>query len=811
MPGTKFTNAQLAILEKALPEYREISGKNKKSQKDTIATPMAKLTVSVKNWLANRARAHKTEDAFFKKISWYSVFLSMKSEDIKKEAAKLTSIAPGMPGYVSFHRKAASTLTSQVTAEEMEEYQSLAEEWNTKGVPKDVQMKEIQRHLAPFLWQLTESMFGRFGIRMIMLWGYENDQGVIVQGHHDHNDRLDGPAFTKTHKDWLDEPIGANWQGYLVNVFKGASADAPVHSTKDPLRVLGSAKAKVPWKQIHGDLSQFVDPDGDFLPDDVVIQDPSHMLQDHVTRILHHWKARQDAASADVTFKFKASLAPSSAQEATQKETPRKPCGAVALPSPPETDRSPRPTKTKQKLSKSTVIPTSTPSRQSSDDDSDGDDAEALPSLPARQRSTKAGSPGSLHHAHEDFEHQIEFLKTLSDETDFKDMVQKLCLALANETKLDIKIPGNVNWNHKSFSLGPASHKWSLVHIELFGADIFCQFGKPQGQPSLLRYALFAGMLLRDHDVLSGKVDLTDTYPSIPKGLKGAGKVIATEAIDNHILPWCHQVAQLLQEVRSKSILARPLGSPADAKGSWVKTQEFLFSLSSQADYRKLVMRLDMLEDGDEHIGDSIPSEFSWDSKLHHVGEDIHRWPHTWLKKILKVKTSPTNGPTHRRDFMALHTMFLGMILRGIQMSKSINKVTCAYPSIPAGIINTGVSAADINTMYEWCTARSLEIKLPLPKTSRSAHRVSVVITKSAPGQDTMSSPLVKIGPPGGIHCRIRSSGVPGVTAKRRRESVDSNDSDRVPKQARQRDDHVRAGDSASAASKSRHRTRGHV
>ncbi|KIJ59560.1 hypothetical protein HYDPIDRAFT_33090 [Hydnomerulius pinastri MD-312] len=320
MPGTKFTNAQLAILEKALPEYREISGKNKKSQKDTIATPMAKLTVSVKNWLANRARAHKTEDAFFKKISWYSVFLSMKSEDIKKEAAKLTSIAPGMPGYVSFHRKAASTLTSQVTAEEMEEYQSLAEEWNTKGVPKDVQMKEIQRHLAPFLWQLTESMFGRFGIRMIMLWGYENDQGVIVQGHHDHNDRLDGPAFTKTHKDWLDEPIGANWQGYLVNVFKGASADAPVHSTKDPLvtispegmpmlpeidyssakletlkrilreflnacyqRVLGSVKAKVPWKQIHGDLSQFVDPDGDFLPNDVVIQDPSHMLQDHVT------------------------------------------------------------------------------------------------------------------------------------------------------------------------------------------------------------------------------------------------------------------------------------------------------------------------------------------------------------------------------------------------------------------------------------------------------------------------------------------------------------------------------------------------
>ncbi|KIJ60683.1 hypothetical protein HYDPIDRAFT_32104 [Hydnomerulius pinastri MD-312] len=761
MPGTKFTNAQLAILEKALPEYRKISGKNKKSQKDTIATcvvsevvcsedrsdpiAMAKLTVLVKNWLANCARAHKTEDAFFKKISWYSVFLSMKSEDIKKEAAKLTSIAPGMP----------------VTAEEMEEYQSLAEEWNTKGVPKDVQMKEIQRHLAPFLWQLTESMFGRFGIRMIMLWGYENDQGVIVQGHHDHNDRLDGPAFTKTHKDWLDEPIGANWQGYLVNVFKGASADAPVHSTKDPLvtispegmpmlpeidyssakletlkrilreflnacyqRVLGSAKAKVPWKQIHGDLSQFVDPDGDFLPDDVVIQDPLHMLQDHVTRILHHWKARQDAASADVTFEFKASLAPSSAQEATQKETPRKPCGAVALPSPPETDRSPRPTKTKQKLSKSTVIPTSTPSRQSSDDDSDGDDAEALPSLPARQRSTKAGSPGSLHHAHEDFEHQIEFLKTLSDETDFKDMVQKLCLAPANKTKLDIKIPGKVNWNHKtrSFSLGPASHKWSPVHIELFGADIFCQFGEPQGRPSLLRYALFTGMLLWDHDILSGKVDLTDTYPSIPKGLKGAGKVIAMEAINNHILPWCHWVARLLQEVRSKSILARPLRSPADAKGSWVKTQEFLFSLSSQADYRKLVMRLDILEDSDEHIGNSIPFKFSWDSKLHHVSEDIHRRPHTWLKKILKVKTSPTNGPTHRRDFMALHTMFLGMVLRDIQMSKSIDKVTCAYPSIPTGVINTGVSAVDINAMYEWCTARLLEIKPPLPKTSRSAH-----------------------------------------------------------------------------------------
>ena len=99
------------------------------------------LRQSVRNWLNNRSRELTDEEEYFQKTNWFTVFTSENGDQIKEETRKLTEVAPGLPGYVQYWRKAASALSKTLSDAERQTYVDMAVEWNTKGVPKDVQMK----------------------------------------------------------------------------------------------------------------------------------------------------------------------------------------------------------------------------------------------------------------------------------------------------------------------------------------------------------------------------------------------------------------------------------------------------------------------------------------------------------------------------------------------------------------------------------------------------------------------------------------------------------------------------------------------
>jgi hypothetical protein len=106
---------------------------------------------------------------------------------------------------------------------------------------------------------------------------------------------------------------------------------------------------------------------------------------------------------------------------------------------------------------------------------------------------------------------------------------------------------------------------------------------------------------------------------------------------------------------------------------------------------------------------------------LHYAGSDAHTDWKTWGPKTLKtVKLSTDNGP-HGRDFIATHLMPFGMILRDLEIMKS-QRVSCAYPYIPACLQGTTIADKDVKSILVWCTD------------------IAKAITKV--------TPVIKIGPP---------------------------------------------------------------
>ncbi|KIJ04326.1 hypothetical protein PAXINDRAFT_11165 [Paxillus involutus ATCC 200175] len=104
---------------------------------------MKKLQNFVRNWLNNRSQELTDEEEYFQKTNWFTVFTSENEDQIKEETQKLTEVAPGSPGHVQYWRKAALALSKTLSDTKWQTYVDMAVEWNTKGVPKDVQIKWV--------------------------------------------------------------------------------------------------------------------------------------------------------------------------------------------------------------------------------------------------------------------------------------------------------------------------------------------------------------------------------------------------------------------------------------------------------------------------------------------------------------------------------------------------------------------------------------------------------------------------------------------------------------------------------------------
>ncbi|KIK74338.1 hypothetical protein PAXRUDRAFT_176038, partial [Paxillus rubicundulus Ve08.2h10] len=552
---------------------------------------------------------------------------------------------------------------------------------------------------------------------------------------HDHYDSLDdGPAVKKVCPDWDKEPIGSTWETYLKNTFN-ATKQVSSPTVADPKQKFELRKAEdghwdlppdnflsaslelqkqlmrdfmnhcwqemarqkgsAPFSKMTKDLAEFIDLDTSYLPDkpSLEIKDPSHMSKDNVESILQHWKERQENQFLWPIFTFKdtAKQSRKTTEHTSSNITQVTPCNVT--PAIPPLNDSPKSAAVLSQQSKAgepspNVKPTaniSTPiassfsqtehnhgsiDDSSSESSSDSDESENTVELwqcPNQHGATVEG--------------QVKFLRSLGDQNKYLGLINVLHLTQVRTGSVEDALPGGLDWKYDNFHLPPEGHKWLPKHESAFG-----------------------GMLIRDAEMVVGGHTPLCGYPFIPPELKG--KTIPCHYISGYILPWCKRLSKQLKESNAEVISCQPHRSPADVKGKWHEARNFMLGLSSDKQYRQLVMSLEQIDNShspDQDCAHRIPLlDFSWDTNSHHTRDVPHKSWAMAFKAITSVTLHDSAGERYGRWYIALHAAFVGMILRNIAMLKS-TLAMCAYPSLPSFITSTCITDSCVADAIQWC------------------------------------------------------------------------------------------------------------
>ncbi|KAG1724463.1 hypothetical protein EDB19DRAFT_1834144, partial [Suillus lakei] len=111
-------------------------------------------------------------------------------------------------------------------AEEKEEANVLADKWNNKATPPEVQANLAETKGTDMIEHVTTKMFKQAGMRVFRMSAWRDSRGKLMLGAHDHNDQFGGTnSFMKT-RNW-DEIFMPEWQQYAGEQFDVQDDDVP--------------------------------------------------------------------------------------------------------------------------------------------------------------------------------------------------------------------------------------------------------------------------------------------------------------------------------------------------------------------------------------------------------------------------------------------------------------------------------------------------------------------------------------------------------------------------------------------------------
>ncbi|KIK77928.1 hypothetical protein PAXRUDRAFT_165397 [Paxillus rubicundulus Ve08.2h10] len=527
---------------------------------------------------------------------------------------------------------------------------------------------------------------------------------------------------------------------------------------------MAGQKGSVPFSKMTKDLVEFVNLDTGYLPDkpSLEIKDPSHMLKDNVESILCHWKERQEKQFLRPIFAFKDTTKQSwkTTERTLSNITQVTPCNVTpAIPPPNDSPKSAVALSQKSKAGKplpnaEPTVNISTPitSSFSQTEHNHGsiDDSSSESSLDSDESENKVKLWQCPNQHGTTIEGQVEFLHSLSDRNKYLGLINVLHLTQVRTGSVEDTLPGGLDWKYDNFHLPPEGHRWSPKHESAFGGDLFAMTGEVHGRAHLVTQALFAGMLIRDTKMVVGGCTPLCGYPFIPPELKG--KTIPSHYISGYILPWCKHLSEQLKESNAKVISRQPHRSPTDVKGKWHEAHNFMLGLSSDKQYRQLVMSLEQIDNShspDQDCACQIPLlNFSWDTNSHHAGDVPHKSWAMAFKAITSVTLHDSAGERYGQC-ITLHAAFVGMILCDIAMLKS-TLATCTYPSLPSFVASTCITNLCVADAIQWCkTLRHTILKGSQHKlmVQKRPKPVADLPAAKKPRQDAAQEPVVVTRP----------------------------------------------------------------
>ncbi|KAG2105025.1 uncharacterized protein F5147DRAFT_775345 [Suillus discolor] len=228
----KLTEEELVVLQSHLEEWKEATGKDRKTilrvviKEAKMQAPKmdARLLKTRKSmywdWLYNR-RAEKTlkkQSKFSKKWTARLVI----EHQYKKEILEKTGARPGGKEMIKYYQGAVNAIMGGLSEEQLEESNKTAIEWSSRAPPTDVQAEFAQKKAPGMMKDLATQLWRQAGMRIFILSAWKTEEGEVRINGIDFNDKLEGSSFTDT-KDW--KPMLPEWNAYVGEEFVDRNDD----------------------------------------------------------------------------------------------------------------------------------------------------------------------------------------------------------------------------------------------------------------------------------------------------------------------------------------------------------------------------------------------------------------------------------------------------------------------------------------------------------------------------------------------------------------------------------------------------------
>ncbi|KAG1887947.1 uncharacterized protein F5891DRAFT_987955 [Suillus fuscotomentosus] len=341
----KLTEEELLVLQSHLEEWKEATGKDRKTILKAVIKE-AKMQAPKMD-----ARLLKKRKSFSKKWTTRLVI----EHQYKKEILEKTRARPGGKEMIKHYQGAVNAIMAGLSEEQLDEANTTAIEWSSSAPPTDVQAEFAQKKAPGMMKDLATQLWRQAGMRIFILSAWKTEEGEVrINGRPDpviridFNEKLEGNSFTDT-KDW--KSMLPEWNAYVGEEFAidwnnddNGNEDADGKESRNPRRkkeeftlevdayglpvipdieplnlenkkslirtfltkhyrfCSQKPKASVPWSAVTEAQENFIEPK--FLPTSGKIKDPSKLQLHDADRLLQFWHQRQKD-KVRPTFEFK--------------------------------------------------------------------------------------------------------------------------------------------------------------------------------------------------------------------------------------------------------------------------------------------------------------------------------------------------------------------------------------------------------------------------------------------------------------------------------------------------------------------------
>ncbi|KAG2148164.1 uncharacterized protein EDB93DRAFT_1250225 [Suillus bovinus] len=343
----KLTEEELLVLQSHLEEWKEATGKDRKTtlravikeakmQAPKMDAQLLKKRKSVSSRSSNGINAH---DVLSCTGTGYITgeLKRLSKKRYKKEILEKTGARPGGKEMIKHYQGAVNAIMSGLSEEQLEEANKTAIEWSSKAPPTDVQAEFAQKKAPGMMKDLATQLWRQAGMRIFILSAWKTEEGEpdpVIRI--DFNERLEGNSFTDT-KDW--KPMLPEWNAFVGEEFVDWNDDEdgnedgegkesrnqrrnkekfpmevdtyglPVIPDIKPLNLENKKsliwtfltkhyrfcsqkpKVSVPWSAVRDAQEDFIE--AKFLPSGGKIKDPLKLQLLEADRLLEHWHQRQ--------------------------------------------------------------------------------------------------------------------------------------------------------------------------------------------------------------------------------------------------------------------------------------------------------------------------------------------------------------------------------------------------------------------------------------------------------------------------------------------------------------------------------------